>query len=108
MMEKAWDGSDTIFYTFPPFPSTEGKNVIPFKDFKPTGIQITLDEDEEEVDGLGIPTVTLRVTHDIDKEKPKKKKKRTAALDGAQVANLPWYEEWEEAESLRGAPQFDP
>jgi hypothetical protein len=106
-MEKSQDVSDPTSYFFPPFPSIEGKNVIPFKDFKPAGLQITLDEDEEELDGLGIPAVTLRVTHDIGKEKIKKKKKkrRTIAPDGTPV---PWYEEWEEKESSNTASQIDP
>ena len=63
------------YYKWPPWPNPpEGVNIIPFRAFKPAGIQINID-DTAEVDGLGIPTVRLPVTH--DNEAPPKKKKKT-------------------------------
>ncbi|RPD66786.1 hypothetical protein L226DRAFT_476665 [Lentinus tigrinus ALCF2SS1-7] len=90
--------------TFPPFPAVPpGVELIPFKDFKPLGIQI-VDEPEPghvEVDGLGIPTVTLRVHHDLtEMEKRKRKNKKKVAADGT-VIRQAWYDEWEDNESSR-------
>jgi hypothetical protein len=95
--------------TFPPFPPiAEGHKLIPFKDFKPSGIQMFPGEGEGEIelDGLGIPTVELRVKHDADepktgKRKGKKKKKIIETVDGEPVRRLTWWEEWEEGEDLR-------
>lgn len=109
------------FFKFPPFPRPpEGAGIMPFKEFKPRGIQLFAhmkksgdqggDEDDEgieiEVDGLGVPTVELRVKHDSDecksdKRKKHKKKKKTVTSAGVPVQRLPWYEEWEEGEDLR-------
>lgn len=105
-MTPSLDNPDIPYYIFPPFPPTDGLNLIPFTEFKPAGIKIALDDDEEEVDGHDIPTLTLRVTHDINKDKAKKKKKKHA-LDGAEGPPLKWYEEWEEGELLRTASKFD-
>ena len=106
------------FIRFPPFPNApEGVTIMPFKDFKPRGIQLFAqlkrsgngdgDEDEDvELDGLGIPTLELRVKHSTDEcksnKRKKRKKKHTAdAAPGAPVKKSPWYEEWEEGEDLR-------
>jgi len=93
--------------TFPPFPPVaEGNTLVPFKDFKPSGIQIFSGDGEVELDGLGIPTIELRVKHDTDEQKTgtkkgKKKKKVVQAVDGEPVRRLTWWEEWEEGEDLR-------
>jgi hypothetical protein len=94
--------------TFPPFPEVpKDSGLVPFKDFKPSGIQISVSGDDGiELDGLGIPTVELRVKHDTDEPKTGKKKKksksaRTAGLDGEPAKRLTWWEEWEEGEDLR-------
>ncbi|KAH7887308.1 hypothetical protein F5I97DRAFT_816422 [Phlebopus sp. FC_14] len=103
--------------TFPPFPAPpEGVSIMPFKDFKPRGIQLfsasmkvdgAADEDNDaELDALGIPTVELRVKHSTDvckssARKKRKKKKAAAAANSAPVKRPPWYEEWEEGENLR-------
>jgi len=103
---------ETPFIIFPPFPTPPpGVTLVPFKDFKPRGIQLFseatggLDEEEMELDGMGIPTVELRVKHLTDECKSgtrkRKRKKKTAAADGMPVKKLPWYEEWEEGEDLR-------
>jgi hypothetical protein len=97
------------FFTFPPFPEVPADSgLVPFKDFRPSGIQISVSGDEEiEVDGLGIPTVELRVKHDTDEPKTGKKKKKksksakNAGLDGEPVKRLTWWEDWEEGEDLR-------
>jgi hypothetical protein len=95
--------------TFPPFPEVPADSgLVPFKDFKPAGIQISVSGDNEiEIDGLGIPTVELRVKHDTDEPKTGKKKKKksksakTGGVDGEPVKRLTWWEEWEEGEDLR-------
>lgn len=88
---------------------------MPFKDFKPRGIQLFAqlkrsgngDEDDDvELDGLGIPTIELRVKHSTDecksnRRKRRKKKHTTDSAPGALVKKSPWYEEWEEGEDLR-------
>ena len=88
---------------------------MPFKTFKPRGIQLFLeskkgrsspgDEEDTELDALGIPTIELRVKHATDecKSNPRKKrkKKKAAVLEAAPAKKLPWYEEWEEGEDLR-------
>lgn len=104
------------FIRFPPFPNPpEGVTIMPFKDFKPRGIQLFAqlkrsqdgDEDEDvELDGMGIPTLELRVKHTTDECKSNKRKKRKKkhalnATPGAPVKKSPWYEEWEEGEDLR-------
>ncbi|KAL4081360.1 hypothetical protein V8B97DRAFT_13831 [Scleroderma yunnanense] len=104
------------FTRFPPFPNPpEGVTIMPFKDFKPRGIQLFAqlkrsdngDEDDDvELDGLGIPTLELRVKHTTDecksnKRKKRKKKHTDSATPGAPAKKLPWYEEWEEGEDLR-------
>jgi hypothetical protein len=100
------------FIIFPPFPTPPpGVTLIPFKDFRPRGIQLFseatggLDEEDMELDGIGIPTVELRVKHSTDECKSntrkRKRKKKTTAADGIPAKKLPWYEEWEEGEDLR-------
>ncbi|EPQ58892.1 hypothetical protein GLOTRDRAFT_135906 [Gloeophyllum trabeum ATCC 11539] len=91
---------------FPPFPKPpEGVTIIPFKDFKPSGIQIRIaGEGQVEIDGLGIPTVELRVKHDGTDghgKKRKKKKKNNAFAGGPGNLQRPWWEVWEEGEALR-------
>lgn len=99
------------FIIFPPFPTPPpGVALVPFKDFKASGIQLFseanggLDEEDMELDGLGIPTVELRVKHSTDDCKSntrKRKRKKKVAVDSVPAKKLPWYEEWEEGEDLR-------
>ena len=94
-----------VWLKFPPFPvPPPGKTILPFTEFKPSGIHIAPDENTKELDGLGIPTVALRVRHDLTETERKKKRKvksRTVAGPGGQVRRLTWWEEWEQGESLR-------
>ncbi|KZT29500.1 hypothetical protein NEOLEDRAFT_1056468 [Neolentinus lepideus HHB14362 ss-1] len=92
---------------FPPFPAApEGVSIVPFKDFKATGIQMRIaGEDQVEIDGLGIPTVQLRVKHfpdgsDGKQQKKRKRKKKNAFAGGAGQLQRPWWEVWEEGEEL--------
>ncbi|KAK7696124.1 hypothetical protein QCA50_000767 [Cerrena zonata] len=91
--------------TFPPFPGPPpGVTLIPFSEFKPTGLFIRMEEDDgPEIDPLGIPTVTLLVKHALTEEEQirKKKKRKTTVKIGGEVRRLIWYEEWEEGEHMR-------
>ncbi|KAI0072986.1 hypothetical protein K474DRAFT_1667146 [Panus rudis PR-1116 ss-1] len=102
---------------FPPFPQPPpGVTIIPFKDFKPSGLYVREEDSEEdlsqpmpqEIDPLGIPTVTLRAKHGLTEgEQARKKKKRktpaqrAAAAGGSQPRRLLWFEEWEAGEAFR-------
>lgn len=107
---------DLPFFKFPPFPEPPpGVTIMPFKDFKPRGIQLfsepkkggddAADEEDAELDALGIPTVELRIKHATDEcksnSRKKRKKKKASVVEAVPVKKLPWYEEWEEGEDLR-------
>lgn len=96
---------------------------MPFKGFKPRGIQLfsepgaggndAAEEEDPELDALGIPTVELRVRHTTDEcksnSRKKRKKKKAATIEAVLVKKLPWYEEWEEGEDLRVTKvRYDP
>ncbi|KAF9534652.1 hypothetical protein CPB83DRAFT_901623 [Crepidotus variabilis] len=77
---------------YPPFPAVPPNvAIIPFSDFKESGIRIfglpfgedlSNDEDEGvEVDGLGIPTVPLRVPHNTDECKTNTRRKGQTESD---------------------------
>ena len=69
------DANGNPYYKWPPFPDPpENVKIMPFSEFKASGIQISFD-DEAEVDGLGIPTVRLPIIH--NNEAPPRKKKKT-------------------------------
>ena len=94
------------FITFPPFPAPPaGKRIIPFTEFKASGIQIAIDpeQDHVELDGIGVPTVALRVKHGLTEmeQRKKRKGKKTALGPNGQVRRIPWWEEWEDGENLR-------
>lgn len=101
---------------FPPFPSVpEGVTIIPFKDYKETGILMFPQDDETEIDGLGIPTVELRVKHDTDecktsvKRKKKQQAKLEAIINNGPVVRKEWWEQWQEGEDLRKiSANYDP
>ena len=96
-----FDEKGVPLYDWPPFPQPPpGVSILPFKEFKPQGILIRMNEEDEELDGEGIPTVRLAVKHDGDK-KQRKKKKKPAAIDQATQSQIPWYEHWAEGEELR-------
>jgi hypothetical protein len=106
--EPAWGDASVPYYTFPPFPQPpDGSSLIAFKDFKPLGIHIPVDEDEQELDGSGLPTVTLNTVHDINKHKKRPKRKRKTNPDGTPAAPPAWWEEWEEDDHTRSAPIVD-
>ncbi|KAJ7117883.1 hypothetical protein C8R43DRAFT_99803 [Mycena crocata] len=92
-------------YRFPPFPSVpEGATIVPFKDYKEHGIQVFEAPDGVERDGLGIPTIPLRVKHDTDfsKTNPNRQRKTAKEMTAARPGfRKEWWEDWEEAESLR-------
>ncbi|KAL5529936.1 hypothetical protein ACEPAF_6193 [Sanghuangporus sanghuang] len=89
------------YHKWPPFPDPpDNIKIIPFNEFKPSGIQISFD-DEVEVDGLGIPTVRLPVIHD-NEAPPRKKKKTKLTAAGEEIRQRSnWWEEWEEGEEQR-------
>lgn len=95
---------------YPPFPPVPaGVSIIPFRDFKPTGIKSLLDpsEDDIELDGTGRPTAILNVKHVADKWK--KKKRRMGEDDDGVVRKYNWWEEWEKDEvGRRTAQMTDP
>ncbi|TFY67899.1 hypothetical protein EVG20_g3757, partial [Dentipellis fragilis] len=99
-------------FTFPPFPAPPpGVNIIPFKDFKPSGIRIPIDGDdfEQERDGLGIPTVELLVKHSTDNLEKKRRKKKPGAPQVTVDQGKPktWWEQWDELEDVR-KKYYDP
>jgi len=102
---------------FPPFPLVpEGVTIVPFREFKERGIQLFATDhgDDVERDGLGIPTVELRVRHDADVCKTgAKKRKRAKVQQKVDSAATPgvrkeWWEQWMEAEDLRGGGTYNP
>ncbi|KAJ3539694.1 hypothetical protein NM688_g6326 [Phlebia brevispora] len=89
---------------FPPFPKPPaGVKIIPFHEFKASGIQIAVapEPDYVEVDGLGIPTLTLRVKHDLTETEQRKRKKGRRTAGGPSGQRLTWWEDWEQGESMR-------
>lgn len=102
-------------FTFPrdfPKAAPGGITVITFSAFKERGICVTPradDPEELEVDGLGIPTIAMKVLHKTDKCKTKTRrtKRKEDRQKEAKVKYLdrglpiPFWEEWEENESLR-------
>ncbi|KAL5487575.1 hypothetical protein ACEPAI_5683 [Sanghuangporus weigelae] len=95
------DANDFPYYKWPPFPDPpDNVRIIPFNEFKPSGIQISFN-DEVEVDGLGIPTVRLPIIHD-NEAPPRKKKKTKLTAAGEEIRQRSnWWEEWEEGEEQR-------
>jgi hypothetical protein len=97
-------------FKYPPFPPVpEGVTIIPYKDFKPSGIKKFLDLtlDEIELDGIGIPTTELLVKHaGPDSDKWKKKKKRMGEDEEGIVRRYFWWEEWEKDEATRRSSQL--
>ncbi|OCH94547.1 hypothetical protein OBBRIDRAFT_789237 [Obba rivulosa] len=104
--------------TFPPFPAPPpGVTIVPFKQFKPAGIQIATEDPAPgyvERDGTGAPTVALRVKHSLTAaEQHKRNKRARVTLPNGQTRRLLWFEEWEDGEALRrtdvspSLPRFD-
>ena len=87
------DANGNPYYKWPPFPDPpENVKIMPFSEFKASGIQISFD-DEAEVDGLGIPTVRLPIIHNNEAPPRKKKKtKMTPAGEEIRQRNV-WWEE---------------
>ena len=109
----AYDDEGNPAFRFPPFPDPPaGVNIIPFKDFKPSGIQISFGGDEVERDGLGIPTVMLPKLHDNESIPMKRKKFITKKFPNGEERRqerIDWWEDWEtgEPQRIRSAPTFD-
>lgn len=98
--ELKYDEQGMPIYNFPPFPDPpDGVKIIAFKDFRPCGIQIMLNDDESELDGDGRRTVQLKVKHDLNKL-PTKKKKKSKGGENIVKRHI-WHEEWQEGEHLR-------
>lgn len=102
------DENGIPYYRMPPFPDPpEGVHIVPFSEFKESGIQIRdplADDDEIEIDGQGIPTVALGVKHDLDIVSKAKKKNKKPKTTAPAAPRPPWYEEWEAGEDLRVYP----
>ncbi|TFK71719.1 hypothetical protein BDN72DRAFT_793465 [Pluteus cervinus] len=135
MSTAAPGDKDKDIVRFPPFPTApEGVTIVPFKDWKETGIQIfstrsvgkvegnedkaqDLFDDDIEVDGLGIPTVELSKKHDTDVGKSDARKRRKARgvqrvaparnTSGVPQHQRPWWEIWEDVEENRLAGPYE-
>lgn len=100
-------------WIWPPFPAPpEGANIIPFSQFQPKGIALSLEE-ETELDGDGIPTVVLQVKHNslfdgIKHKHGKKKKNPLAEISEEELRKMTWDKRWELGEELRTAKPLDP
>ncbi|KLO05354.1 hypothetical protein SCHPADRAFT_1002955 [Schizopora paradoxa] len=112
--ELKFDEQGVPIYNFPPFPDPPPSvAIMPFKKFKPRGIQMKneLDEDAIEVDGEGRPMIQLKVKHDLSKPPMKKKKKSKTATTtnpGEKIIKrFIWYEDWAEGEELRSHFKYD-
>jgi hypothetical protein len=109
MSEPAEDLSNTYIIRFPPFPAPqEGVEIVPFKDFKETGIRLFNDDPNVELDGHGIPTIELRVRHptDVCKSNAVRKRKYTGKRGDSSRAIIhtvkqEWWQSWEENEESR-------
>lgn len=87
---------------------------MPFKDFKEQGIAIQPGPNDAEVDMLGIPTIPIKAQHSTDvcktntKRKRRAEEKKSRKKGGPGTKNVPWFEEWEEAEAARFSTGFNP
>ena len=111
MDNLTFDDNGVPYYKFPPFPSPlPGRSIVPFKDFKSSGIQIDIMDDAEEVDGRGILTVSLNVKHDNTGTLPKAKKRKIRKTTEEVITpkSSKWWEEWAEGEQLRSSFYYDP
>lgn len=100
--------------TFPPFPEApEGVHIEPFSTFQERGIAMDPGPDDAEVDTFGIPTVPLKPRHATDACKTNTKRKRRAEDDasrkkrGLGSKKVPWWQQWEDTESIRFSVGFD-
>ena len=104
-----YDENGVPMYVWPPLPTPPpGVTILPFKEFKPSGIQIESSlNDDVELDGMGIPTAPLSVNHDNSGKRSKKR--RVKLVDGQEVyVRYIWHEEWEigEAQRIKSAPNY--
>ncbi|PVF95525.1 hypothetical protein CPB86DRAFT_738689 [Serendipita vermifera] len=96
-------------WVWPPFPTPpEGAMIIPFTQFEPKGIVISVD-DESERDGEGLRTVRLQVKHNVggSRGKSKKKKDPLAEISQEELSKMTWDKRWELGESMRTAEPLD-
>ncbi|KAG8870829.1 hypothetical protein FRC20_011280 [Serendipita sp. 405] len=98
-------------WVWPPFPTpSPDVKIIPFHQFEPKGIVISLDGDSE-IDGEGIKTVTLQVKHGIGGHRGKKGKRKKNILEDIgeeELQKMTWDKRWELAEEMRTARPPDP
>ncbi|KAG8830456.1 hypothetical protein FRC18_008061 [Serendipita sp. 400] len=98
-------------WVWPPFPTPPPDvKIIPFHQFEPKGIVISLDGDSE-IDGEGIKTVTLQVKHGIGGHRGKKGKRKKNILEDIgeeELQKMTWDKRWELAEEMRTARPPDP
>lgn len=92
--------------TFPPFPAApQGVTIIPFRDFTPYGYKRlrTKTGEEIEVDALGgLPTVKVLSDEEVVQRNKDRRRRRNAGQSADATGRIvPWWEEWEEGESLR-------
>ncbi|SRR6266550_3160155 len=114
--------TDTDFIRFPPFPLVPpGVEIIPFKDYKETGIKLFCPGDDGiEVDGQDIPTVELEKKHTTDKcktdalremedkkDKPIVAKKRKIKTSAMSAAPRKWWEIWQDEEAGKSAGPYN-
>ncbi|KAG8818182.1 hypothetical protein FRC17_010911 [Serendipita sp. 399] len=98
-------------WVWPPFPTPPpGISIIPFHQFEPKGIVISLDDDSE-LDGDGVKTVMLQVKHGFGGHRAKKGKKKKNPLEDIgeeELQKMTWDKRWELAEEMRTARPLDP
>ena len=120
--QQTTPSTDTDFIRFPPFPLVpSGVDIIPFKDYKETGIKLFCPKgDGIEVDGHDIPTVELEKKHTTDKcktdalrneedkeDKPIVAKKRKTKASAVNAAPRKWWEIWQEEEAGKSAGPYN-
>jgi len=97
-------------FMWPPFPTPPpGVTIIPFSQFEPKGIKVSLD-DEPEVDGEGVRTITLMVKHTLSghrKSRNNKKKDPLAEISEEELRKMTWDKRWELGEELRSAKPLE-
>ena len=94
-------------YSFPPFPAPpDGVAIVPFSAFVPRGYRSELSPsgDPIEIDAwMGIKTIkVLNEEQATQKRKAKRRQRNAGNAVDATGRLIPWWEEWEEGEAVRG------
>lgn len=97
-------------WVWPPFPPPpDGTRIIPFSEFVPKGIVISIDDDQAEHDAEGIPTIELLVKHGAaSRKKSKKKKDPFADISEEELRKMTWDKRWELGEEMRTGRPLEP